>query len=194
MAATVPSPKSLTWRDFARLDDRESLRGHELVDGLIEEGEVPSRKHGRIVSRLVAILLPWLDQNGGGELLSQEGEHDCVPLQGSAVGPVQPPPQRPLLDEPELPRDRQARLVRRVDADLDAVDPADLDRHTRQRRARLARQPLSHPARPQPVADLDSTLPDPRVQAGAAHHLGSVRREHRVDEVLAEVELSTKGA
>ncbi|MGZ3420626.1 MAG: Uma2 family endonuclease [Polyangiales bacterium] len=72
MAATVPSPKSLTWRDFARLDDRESLRGHELVDGLIEEGEVPSRKHGRIVSRLVAILLAWLDQNGGGELLSQD--------------------------------------------------------------------------------------------------------------------------
>lgn len=54
------------------LDESDEMRGVELVDGLLEEGEMPSRKHGRIVSRLVALLLTWLDRHGGGEVLSQD--------------------------------------------------------------------------------------------------------------------------
>jgi len=62
----------LTWRQFIALDEGEQMRGVELVDGELEEGEVPTRKHGRIVTRLIMLLGPWLEQHGGGELLSQD--------------------------------------------------------------------------------------------------------------------------
>ena len=62
----------LTWEAYSELDDSDDLKGVELVDGLLEEGEVPTRKHGRIVSRLVALLVAWLDRHGGGEVLSQD--------------------------------------------------------------------------------------------------------------------------
>lgn len=48
------------------------MQGVELVDGELEEGEVPSRRHGRIVTRLIMLLGPWLERSGGGELLSQD--------------------------------------------------------------------------------------------------------------------------
>jgi Uma2 family endonuclease len=66
------APKLLTWEQFATLDEGDEMHGVELVDGIVEEGEVTSRKHGRIVTRLVALLLPWLDASGGGELLTQD--------------------------------------------------------------------------------------------------------------------------
>jgi Uma2 family endonuclease len=62
----------LTWEAYSDLDDSDDLKGVELVDGFLEEGEIPPRKHGRIVSRLVALLVAWLDQHGGGEVLSQD--------------------------------------------------------------------------------------------------------------------------
>ncbi len=62
----------LAWREFAARDDREGLRGVELVDGMLEEGEVTTRKHGRIVTRLVVLFAPWLEATGGGELLTQD--------------------------------------------------------------------------------------------------------------------------
>ena len=71
-SATARAAALLTWEDFAALDDEEELRGVELVDGVLEEGEVTTRKHGRIVSRLVSLLLAWVDAHGGGEILSQE--------------------------------------------------------------------------------------------------------------------------
>jgi len=48
------------------------MRGVELVDGELEAGEVPAREHGRIVTRLIMLLGPWLERSGGGELLSQD--------------------------------------------------------------------------------------------------------------------------
>lgn len=54
------------------MDCGDAMKGAELVDGLIEEGEVTSRKHGRIITRLLSLLLAWLDAHGGGELLSQD--------------------------------------------------------------------------------------------------------------------------
>lgn len=62
----------LTWRQFAAIDEGLEMRGVELVDGELEEGEVPTRKHGRIVTRLIMLLGPWLERSGGGELLSQD--------------------------------------------------------------------------------------------------------------------------
>lgn len=64
--------RRLTWSEFADIDDGDEMKGVELVDGLLEEGEVPTRKHGRIVTRLIMMLGDWLDGHGGGELLSQD--------------------------------------------------------------------------------------------------------------------------
>jgi len=57
----------LTWRQFAAIDEGAEMRGVELVDGELEEGEWPTRKHGRIVTRLIMLLGPWLERSGGGE-------------------------------------------------------------------------------------------------------------------------------
>ena len=48
--------------------------------------------------------------------------------------PRQPPPQRRLLDEAELARDAEARLVARLDPDLDPVRLADLEADPRRAR------------------------------------------------------------
>jgi Uma2 family endonuclease len=78
MAPAVPR-RLLTWRQFAAFDDGEQMRGVELVDGELEEGEVPTRKHGRIITRLIMLLGPWLERNGGGELLSQDNRVRIAP-------------------------------------------------------------------------------------------------------------------
>lgn len=73
MSSAAPElPRRLSWREFAELDVGDAMRGVELVDGLLEEGEVPTRKHGRIISRLIARLGPAVERAGGGELLSQD--------------------------------------------------------------------------------------------------------------------------
>jgi Uma2 family endonuclease len=71
VSSVVPR-RLLTWRQFAAIDEGAQMRGVELVDGELEEGEVPTRKHGRIVTRLIMLLGPWLERSGGGELLSQD--------------------------------------------------------------------------------------------------------------------------
>jgi Uma2 family endonuclease len=71
-AVAFDPPPLYTWEQFAEIDEGEGMRGVELVDGILEGGEMPTRKHGRIVTRLVGLLLPWLDAHGGGELLTQE--------------------------------------------------------------------------------------------------------------------------
>src|SRR5262245_60227108 len=70
-AAARSLPALLTWDQFADVDHGEEMRGVELVDGVLEDGEATTRKHGRIVSRLVSLLLAWADIYGG-EVLSQE--------------------------------------------------------------------------------------------------------------------------
>ena len=115
-----------------------------------------------------------------------------VGLQRRAVGAVRDPPQRPLLDEAELARDREARRVLRVGADLDSLHAAHLERDSRERRRRLGREALAGPACADPVADLEHALAAPRVQPGSADGLGLVRREDRVDELLPEVELAAE--
>jgi Uma2 family endonuclease len=73
VSAAPPIPRRLlTWRQFVAIDDGDEMHGVELVDGELEEGEVPSRKHGRIVTRLIMLHGPGLERNGGGELLTQD--------------------------------------------------------------------------------------------------------------------------
>jgi Uma2 family endonuclease len=71
-SAAAATPPRLTWREFAAIDHGESMRGMELIDGVLEEGEVPTRKHGRLITRLIMVFGPWIEQHGGGELLSQD--------------------------------------------------------------------------------------------------------------------------
>ena len=71
-AVAFDLPTIYTWEEFAEVDDGEEMRGVELVDGVMEGGEAPTRKHGRIVTELVGVLLPWLKAHGGGELLTQD--------------------------------------------------------------------------------------------------------------------------
>jgi Uma2 family endonuclease len=47
------------------------MEGIELVDGFLEPGEVPSRKHGRILSRLAALVDGWLRGRGSSDQLLQ---------------------------------------------------------------------------------------------------------------------------
>ena len=54
----------------------------------------------------------------GIEVLAEHGEDGDV-TKRSRLARRQPPPQRRLLDEAELARDAEARLVARLDADLD---------------------------------------------------------------------------
>lgn len=72
MVAPAVPRRLLNWRQFAALDEGDDMRGVELVDGELEEGEVPTRKHGRVITKLIMLLGPWLERNGGGELLSQD--------------------------------------------------------------------------------------------------------------------------
>src|SRR3982751_3055446 len=74
----------------------------------------------------------------GIEVLAEHGEDGDVTKRPRLVR-RQPPPQRRLLDEAELARDAEARLVARLDADLDPVGLADLEPCTRERRRRLGR-------------------------------------------------------
>ena len=68
------------------------------------------------------------------EVLAEHREDRDV-AQRPARARRQPPPQRRLLDEAELARDAEARLVLRLDPDLDPVRLADLEADARQRRA-----------------------------------------------------------
>ena len=113
---------------------------------------------------------------------------------GKPSGPWKTPRSVPFLDEAELAGDRQRGRVPGVDANLDPVDLADLEAGPRQRGGRLSAEALAGSARADPVADLEDALAAARVEAGAADHLGLVRREDPVDEVLAEVEAPAEAA
>src|SRR3954464_8015350 len=126
------------------------------------------------------------------ELPAHEREHDAVVSHRSPVRRVQDPAQRPLLHEAKLARDRQRGSVLGVDANLDPVDPAELEADARQRGHGLRAEPLAGTALPDPVADLERALAAPRVQAGAADRLRLGGRKDPVDEVLPEVEPAAK--
>src|SRR6185503_21167495 len=122
------------------------------------------------------------------ELPAQEREDHGVARSRRAVPAVEDAAHRPFLDEAELARDAEARLVGRVDPELDPLHVAELEPDARERGRRLGGKALAHTAGADPVADLEDALAAARVQAAAADRLGLVRREDSVDEVLAEVE------
>src|SRR5512133_861359 len=128
------------------------------------------------------------------EFPTEEREHDGVPLTRRPVGTVENPSQRPLLDEAELARNREARLVGRIYSDLDPLDLAELEADARQRGSGLGAESLTQAIGTDPVADLEDPLAPARVQAGAADRLGLIGREDSVDEVLAEVEPAAEAA
>src|SRR5204862_7320552 len=127
----------------------------------------------------------------GIEVLAKQREDGDV-TKRSCLARRQPPPQRRLLDEAELARDAEARLVARLDADLDPVGLADLEPRTRERRGRLGCDPLPRCARPDPVADLEPARPDSRVEPGAAEDLRFVGAEDPAREVGARVEVGAE--
>jgi hypothetical protein len=106
----------------------------------------------------------------------------------------EPPPEHPLLGVSELPRHGNARDVRRLYADLDPVDAAQLKRDARERGGGLGRQALADAAGSDPVADLERALADARVEPSSADDLRLVAAEDSVDEVLAAVEVAAEAA
>lgn len=74
------------------------------------------------------------------EHVPEQAEDDHVSWHTVLVG-REPPPQHPLLGEAELPRDRQARVVRTIDPNLDPVNIAEIEGDSRQSGARLGGQP-----------------------------------------------------
>src|SRR5262249_47734991 len=127
----------------------------------------------------------------GIEVLAEHGEDRDVP-QRAALLRIEPPPQGRFLGEAELARDAEARVVTRLDPDLDPIGSADLEPDAFQSRARLGADSLPHGARSDPVADLEAARPDPRMETGAAEQLGFVGAEDAVGEVLARVEVGTE--
>src|SRR5438132_8007609 len=123
----------------------------------------------------------------GVEVLAEHGENGHV-AQRLARATRQPSPQRRLLDEAQLARNAEARLVPGLDPDLDPVGLADLEADARERRRGLGDESLPRRRRAHEVADLEAALPDPRVESRAAELLRLVRREDPVREVVTCVE------
>ena len=82
-------------------------------------------------------------------------------------------------------------LVRRVDADLDPVEPVDRQA-TRVSAAAASVAKPALPGSPDPVADLERSIADPRMQSRPADDLRFVAGEDPVDVVLAEVETAAE--
>lgn len=61
-AVAVTHPKPLTLKEWALLD--EDVEG-ELVDGVLEEEEMPSFLHEIVVAWLIKVLHPWARRRGG---------------------------------------------------------------------------------------------------------------------------------
>ena len=59
----VVRTQPVTWRQFVELPD-DDLR--ELIDGVLVEGEMPTKKHEWIVGTLVALLWNWARAHDGG--------------------------------------------------------------------------------------------------------------------------------
>jgi Uma2 family endonuclease len=56
-----------TWDDFVALDEGDS---RELIDGKLVEVEVPNGRHERVVAEIIAALVPWAREHGGGLVLA----------------------------------------------------------------------------------------------------------------------------
>jgi Uma2 family endonuclease len=67
MPEAVSDPGPYTWDDFIALGEND-LR--ELIDGELVEVEVPSKRHERIIARIVALLVAWADARSAGEVLA----------------------------------------------------------------------------------------------------------------------------
>ena len=114
----------------------------------------------------------------GRKRVLEERPDDDVTLTGKS------PPQRRLLEVAELPRHPEARDVRRVDSDLDAVRRRSSSNATRvKRRGRLGHQAFAHAVHVDPVADLERVVADALVQTGAADDRRLVAVEDAVDEI-----------
>src|SRR5215217_7224871 len=135
-----------------------SLRDGELAPGGVESADA-SLGAGRL-----------------GELLAQHRERHLVAPRLAGPPRREPAPQCRLLDEAELARDADARHVLGIDVDVDAVDVAERERDARQRGRQLGRVPPPDGRRRYPVVDLEPAVPDPRVEARSADHLGLVER------------------
>lgn len=89
--ATIAQPRALDWHvtpdDFLTYEDYCALpddgRRHEILGGIHHESPAPFSLHQLIVTRLFRLLLPLLDVETGGELITAPfdvvlGEHDVV--------------------------------------------------------------------------------------------------------------------
>ncbi len=152
-------------------------------------------RHGLsgLIPRLAALRVEGADPGATpGQVLAEHREDGDV-TKRPALAARQASPQRCLLDEAELARDAEARLVARLDPDLDPVHLADLEARARQRGRRLGHDPLPRRARAHPVADLEPARPDAGMKPGAAEQLGFVGGEDPVREVLAGDEAGAEG-
>ena len=123
------------------------------------------------------------------KLLRQKREHHGVPVRLSRRRVGSLPPEDALLAGSRAGRDPAARLVGRIDADLDPLDAGALDPDLRQRRCRVVAIPPPDAARAGPVADLERRLTGPGMEPGAAEDLGLVgrRRSRRRSRLRGEV-------
>jgi Uma2 family endonuclease len=64
--ATPSAEGPLTWRDFVESEEDDT---RELVDGVLLEGEVPTKKHEWIVATLIFFLQSWARARNAGTVL-----------------------------------------------------------------------------------------------------------------------------
>ncbi|MCC6874867.1 MAG: Uma2 family endonuclease [Sandaracinaceae bacterium] len=117
MADPHATPALLTVEEWAQLD--EDVEG-ELVDGHLEEEEVPSYAHEIVVSWLIRYLSDWLVPRGG-FVLASETKLKIGPRRGRKPDLVLFFPDRPL------PRRRASLGVAPPDVAIEVVTPTPRD-------------------------------------------------------------------